>query len=120
MNLTKLKLTLEVIFNPDLWHRNHPTNKIFDKWLWDKLEKGFKLDSIAKDFYTVYFQGVEIWISNAPYSDVQFYKMFPGLGIAASRITALRFRKLYKKHLEQQLSETLKKELLKFKVILKI
>jgi len=108
MNLTKLKLTLEVILKPKLWYRTFPTNKIFDDWLWNKLEEGANLSYICPHGFTVYISEQEIWMRNAPYSDVT---LDSNVSVSASRTTALRFRKLYKKHFEQELTETLKKDL---------
>lgn len=112
MNWNKLQLKLQVLFTPSLWLRNHNINWEYDKWLWDKMDEGCKIEpwqfsllanSVSK--HSVKFAGKEIWIDNAPYSDgkcdpVRFDGVFN-----PSRATALRFRKLYNEYQLNKASE---------------
>lgn len=109
MNL-KLKLQLQVLFNPKLWFRLEKTNKEFDKWLWDKMEEGvsnieayyFCADTSRPAEYTVNYAGKEIWVSNAPYADIGIRDDYERI---ASRATALRFRNMYKYYLVKNMKE---------------
>lgn len=112
MNLTKLKL--QVLINPCLWLRLCNTNKIFDKWLWDKMEEGVhKIEDrhyggykeLPASEYTVLYAGKVIWVSNAPYSDASLEGNVNSPH--ASRATALRFRRMYQEYSKNKLEKEL-------------
>lgn len=120
MNLTKLKLQLQVLINPFLWIRSGFTNKTFDRWLWDKMEEG--IHKIEPHYYSEYkilppskhtvdYAGKEIWVSNAPVYDASLWLNGFGDNPLASRATALRFRKMYRKYAEERLNQKVKEEL---------
>lgn len=116
MNLTKLKLQLQVLINPRLWIRLGFTNKTFDKWLWDKMEEGlhkiepyyhYEQTQFPPAKHSVKFAGKQIWVGNAPYSDVSLYLGEWDNNPHASRETALRFRRLYREYMQNKLEKEL-------------
>ena len=92
MDWQRFRLQVEVFLKPSLWLRNQGADIEFDSWLSDQLDSNPRIELEAtlgsNRIYTVLLNGVRIWSENAPYADATHEGHF------ASRVTALRFRKL--------------------------
>lgn len=115
MNWNKLILKLQVLLSPSLWQRLGKVNKKYDEWLWNKMDEGtneiephiFQGTGGSVSKCSVMFAGEIIWIENAPYADARCNPVKYESYFNPSRVTALRFRKLYQ---EYKVQEILKKE----------
>lgn len=81
--IQKLKDLLIDIFDFRYWYQQNPYNKEWDKILKTLLDI-YEFENVTK--YTAELGGVQIWVSNHPYSSFTPYDNFPR-GIRASRKT---------------------------------